>query len=240
MVSLPHSAIVETPTQLWKTTPDHETALSAVRNLQEVVVNGRNLRVELSTDEPYKPKNGPGPSGAGQAQGMAMGGPPLGMGRGFAPGQQQGQGFAPPGGFTPPQGMGMGGMNPGMGMGMGRPPPPLPPPMGMGMGMGMSGAPAPGQGVNMGMLPPGQDLPGGQKATDAISKTLASIPPGKLEEVLTGMKVRSSGLDDRYSGSSWLTDFPRRRSSRRRPNRHEQCSTPIRNSRTPCSRRCSS
>ncbi|GHJ84142.1 hypothetical protein NliqN6_0544 [Naganishia liquefaciens] len=172
---------------------DHETALSAVRNLQEVVVNGRNLRVELSTDEPYKPKN-TGPSGAPRA-GQAPGMPPMGMGggpgmppRGFAqpPSQQQGQGFAPPGGFTPPQqGMGMGpgaGMNPGMGMGMGmgmgRPPPPP---------MGMAGGP--GQGVNMGMLPPGQDLAGGQKATDAISKTLASIPPGKLEEVLTGMKT---------------------------------------------------
>lgn len=208
----PHSAIPrDAPTQSWKPpTPDHETALSAVRNLQEVVVNGRNLRVELSTDEPYKPKNNPGPSGAGgQAQEMGMGGPPLAMGRGFAPVQQQGQGFAPPGGFTPPQGMGMGmgmgmggmnpgmgmgmgGMNPGMGMGMGRPPPPPP-----SVGMGMGGAPVPGQGINMGMLPPGQDLPAGQKATDAISKTLASIPPGKLEEVLTGMKVRSSRLGGR-------------------------------------------
>jgi cleavage stimulation factor subunit 2 len=70
--------------------------------------------------------------------------------------------------------------------------------MGMGMnpGMGMGRPPAPGGGgqggINMSMLPPGQDLPGGQKATDAISKTLASIPPGKLEEVLTGMKVSLS------------------------------------------------
>jgi hypothetical protein len=41
----------------------------------------------------------------------------------------------------------------------------------------------------MNMLPPGQDLPMGERATDVISKTLASIPPGKLEEVLMGMKV---------------------------------------------------
>jgi hypothetical protein len=43
----------------------------------------------------------------------------------------------------------------------------------------------------MNLLPPGQDVPPGQKATDVISKTLASIPPGKLEDVLTGMKVCS-------------------------------------------------
>lgn len=139
--------------------PDHETALSAVRNLQEVVVNGRNLRVELSTDEPYKPRDGRGPPGPGAGPGP--GGPgvrPMGP-----PGQ-----FGPPGhgGFTPPQPMGIG-------MGMNAPRPGMPPP----------------PGVNMNMLPPGQDVPPGQKATDVISKTLASIPPGKLEDVLTGMKV---------------------------------------------------
>ena len=32
----------------------------------------------------------------------------------------------------------------------------------------------------------------GERATDVISKTLASIPPGKLEEVLMGMKVSES------------------------------------------------
>lgn len=47
-------------------------------------------------------------------------------------------------------------------------------------------------GVNMNMLPPGQDVPPGERATDVISKTLASIPPGKLEEVLMGMKVSPS------------------------------------------------
>ncbi|KAI5450445.1 hypothetical protein NCC49_003068 [Naganishia albida] len=116
---------------------DHETALSAVRNLQEVVVNGRNLRVELSTDEPYKPRDGRGPPGPGAGSG--------------------------PGGPGPM----------GIGMGMNAPRPGMPPP----------------PGVNMNMLPPGQDVPPGQKATDVISKTLASIPPGKLEDVLTGMKT---------------------------------------------------
>lgn len=142
----------------YKLTPpkDHETALSAVRNLQEVVVNGRNLRVELSTDEPYKPRDGRGPAPRNPNAGP---GRPMGGG----PGQ-----FGPPGGggFTPPA--------PGMGMNVPRPGLP----------------PAPG-GVNMNLLPPGQDVPPGQKATDVISKTLASIPPGKLEDVLTGMKVCS-------------------------------------------------
>jgi hypothetical protein len=44
--------------------------------------------------------------------------------------------------------------------------------------------------VNLAALPPGQDVPPGVKATDVITKTLASIPPGKLEEVLMQMKVR--------------------------------------------------
>lgn len=53
-------------------------------------------------------------------------------------------------------------------------------------------------GVNMNMLPPGQDVPPGERATDVITKTLASIPPGKLEEVLMGMKVRALCLIQRY------------------------------------------
>lgn len=86
--------------------------------------------------------------------------PPLGAG-GFG-----GNGGA--GGFTPP---------PASNAFPSRPPP------GASMGAGQ------GQGINLGLLPPGQDVPPGTKATDVISKTLASIPPGKLEEVLTGMKV---------------------------------------------------
>jgi len=41
----------------------------------------------------------------------------------------------------------------------------------------------------MGMLPPGQDVPPGVKATDVISKTLAAISPGQMQEVMAGMKV---------------------------------------------------
>lgn len=141
-----------------------------MRNLQEVVVNGRNLRVELSTDEPYKPRDARG------APPLGPPGPGPGPGPGAAarlPGQQFPGGPAGPGGFTPPS-------MPGMQMGMNMPRP-----------GGLPAPPVGGGGVNMNMLPPGQDVPMGQKATDVISKTLASIPPGKLEEVLTGMKVRS-------------------------------------------------
>ncbi|KAJ9120920.1 hypothetical protein QFC22_002855 [Naganishia vaughanmartiniae] len=156
---------------------DHETALSAVRNLQEVVVNGRNLRVELSPDEPYKPRTGPpapGNRGGGGGfqppqQGMGMNGPDMGFGN-RPPGPPGFGGGGGQGGFTPPPAS--------------QAFPSRPPPSSMG--------PGGGQGINLGMLPPGQDVPPGMKATDVISKTLASIPPGKLEEVLTGMKVSVS------------------------------------------------
>lgn len=156
------------------TLKDHDTALSAVRNLQEVVVNGRNLRVELSPDEPYKPRTGPPAAGNRGASGGGNGGfqpPPQGMGMntpdmGFGNRPPGAAGFGGAGGFTPP---------PASNAFPARPPPPS-------MGPGA-------QGINLGMLPPGQDVPPGMKATDVISKTLASIPPGKLEEVLTGMKV---------------------------------------------------
>ncbi|KAJ9093426.1 hypothetical protein QFC21_006457 [Naganishia friedmannii] len=154
---------------------DHETALSAVRNLQEVVVNGRNLRVELSPDEPYKPRTAGPPTTGNQVgggfqpspQGMGMNGPDMGFGNRPPGAAGFGGGGGGAGGFTPP---------PASNAFPSRPPAP---PMGAGQG----------QGINLGMLPPGQDVPPGMKATDVISKTLASIPPGKLEEVLTGMKT---------------------------------------------------
>jgi cleavage stimulation factor subunit 2 len=52
------------------------------------------------------------------------------------------------------------------------------------------GGPSPGQKVDLGMLPPGVEV-GGQKATDAISKTLAAISPGQMQDVMAGMKVSS-------------------------------------------------
>lgn len=95
------------------------------------------------------------------------------------------------GGWTPP-------------MGAGRPPPPGAPNGGGGAGGYGSRGGGGGYGMDGGstnggaaaaaaaastQLPPGQPLLPGQKATDAISKTLSSIPAGKLEEVLLGMKV---------------------------------------------------
>lgn len=163
---------------------DHETALSAVRNLKDVHISGRSLRVELSTDEPGPKKAGaPGAAGGGPVvppgpPGRLPGGPG-GFAGAPAPGLGQGQFGAPPG--PPGGGFGFGRGGPGGAPGL---PPPTLPPSGPGPGPGTA---APG--VNMNMLPPGQDLPMGERATDVISKTLASIPPGKLEEVLMGMKV---------------------------------------------------
>jgi len=39
------------------------------------------------------------------------------------------------------------------------------------------------------MLPPGIELPRGEKALDQITKTLAEMPPGQLQDVMAGMKV---------------------------------------------------
>lgn len=124
---------------------DEATAQSAVRNLKDVAVNGRNLRVESSTDEPG-PRRGRGgvelPSGNG------------GVGGGREP---------------PPQGR----------FRDDSPPPRLPP---------RDEPPPPGR-VDLHLLPTGQEVSG--KATDAISKTLAAIPPGQMQDVMAGMKVGS-------------------------------------------------
>lgn len=40
-------------------------------------------------------------------------------------------------------------------------------------------------------LPPGQTLPPGADASDAISQTLAALPPGKLLDIMSQMKVSS-------------------------------------------------
>jgi len=56
--------------------------------------------------------------------------------------------------------------------------------------MGAGGPPPPGAGrLDFGMLPPGIDLPRGEKALDQITKTLAEISPGQLQDVMAGMKV---------------------------------------------------
>lgn len=90
------------------------------------------------------------------------------------------------GGYGPPGGApGYGG--PGGGGGYGPPggrdgTPPVRPPF----------DPAPAERIDLGMLPPGQDVPPGVKATDVISKTLAAIQPGQMQEVMAGMKVSPS------------------------------------------------
>ena len=133
---------------------DEATALSAVRNLKDVAVNGRNLRVESSTDEP---------------------------------GPRRGRG-----GVEIPVGSGPGGRGPGgLGGGGGRfrddsPPPPQRAPLPMREEL----APPPGR-VDLHLLPPGQEVLG-QKATDAISNTLAAIRPGEMQDVMAGMKVSIS------------------------------------------------
>jgi hypothetical protein len=52
--------------------------------------------------------------------------------------------------------------------------------------------PGPDQKVDFNLLPPGVEV-GGQKATDAISKTLAAISPGQMQDVMAGMKVGCGG-----------------------------------------------
>lgn len=45
------------------------------------------------------------------------------------------------------------------------------------------------QGPDYSQLPAGVDLPPGEKATDAISKTLAQVNPGMMQDVMSDMKV---------------------------------------------------
>lgn len=142
---------------------DEATAASAVRNLASVEVHGRNLRVELSSDNQGDRQRGDrndrGRQGGGRQSGARDDGPPGGYG---GPG-----GYGPPGNaYGGPQ---MGGPGPGPGMG------------------GGGGAPP----VDLGMLPQGKDAHGG-KATDAISATLAAVSPGQMQDVMAGMKVRAS------------------------------------------------
>lgn len=45
--------------------------------------------------------------------------------------------------------------------------------------------------MDLGALPQGQDLPKGENAMDQISRTLANIRPGEMQDVMAGMKVSS-------------------------------------------------
>ncbi|WWC85168.1 uncharacterized protein L201_000025 [Kwoniella dendrophila CBS 6074] len=153
---------------------DEATALSAVRNLQDAPVNGRNLRVELSTDEPGPRRGGRGSRGGipghpggpignsagGGGQGGGPGGPPLGGAGGFNRSQHEN---------TPPVG-GPGGFDQGY-PGAGGPPP----------------IPHVNR-VDLTALPDGSPLPPGTNPTDSISKTLAAVTPGQMQDVMASMK----------------------------------------------------
>jgi cleavage stimulation factor subunit 2 len=69
----------------------------------------------------------------------------------------------------------------------------MPPPVGgPGYGPPGGGPPIPSNGpprVDLNMLPPGIELPRGESALDSITKTLAGIAPGQLQDVMAGMKV---------------------------------------------------
>ncbi|WWD15639.1 hypothetical protein CI109_100061 [Kwoniella shandongensis] len=155
---------------------DEATALSAVRNLQEAPVNGRNLRVELSTDEPGPRgrQGGGGGGGGGGGRGGRGGGGGGGGGGRYGSHQMDDT--------PPPRGGGGGGYSlpaPGVDQGYGRDMP-VPPPM--------AGGPA-GERVDLNLLPQGVEVGMGQKATDVISKTLAAISPGQMQDVMASMKM---------------------------------------------------
>ncbi len=136
---------------LHPTSLDPETAASAIRNLNNIQVSGRPLRVSSAGEDPKMERQGmhggvaPQRLAAQQSGAQPMGGPgPQGWG-GM---QQQQQQQAPPL------------QQPGSG--------------GAGIGQG---------------LPPGQPLPPGMQATDAISQTLAALPPSQLLDIMSQMKV---------------------------------------------------
>jgi hypothetical protein len=139
---------------------DAETAASAVRNLNDVDVGGRCLRIDRAEEDPLFEGR------TTQMGQMDEALPPRGARgpRAFGPGARGGFGGAPPGATDGGWG------NRGGPGGPGAPPAQLPP-----------------------NLPPGQNLPPGADPTDAISQTLASLPPGKLLDVMAQMKVRVGG-----------------------------------------------
>lgn len=136
---------------IWFT--DDATALSAVRNLQGIPVNGRNLRVEASTDEPgHRTRGGPGGGRGGR-------GGERSPQREYLPRGSGGAGYRPP------------------------------PPPDRVNDDGYGAAPLGGAGrIDLNAIPSGIEI-GGQNALDAISKTLAAVPRGEMQEVMASMKV---------------------------------------------------
>lgn len=156
---------------------DPETAASAVRNLNDVDVGGRSLRIDWADVDPVfqgrTTQMGQIDGELPKREGRRPGNPGMG-------GRQQQQG--------------------GMGMGMGGGPPP---PLGMAGGGGAQfggyqqqqgmGGPGPSDGpVNYSLnnLPPGVNLQPGQNATDTITQTLATLPPDQLLDIMGQIKVR--------------------------------------------------
>ncbi|KAL7422099.1 hypothetical protein Q5752_002742 [Cryptotrichosporon argae] len=123
---------------------DDATALSAVRNLQDVPVGGRALRVEQSSDT----KTGRG-AGAG--------------------GGRYGRDDSPPRGGLHRDGTGAGGLD-------------------------------------VGALGPGTEPPPGVSGTDAISRMIATISPGQLQDVMASMKTLIDTHPDQ--AKQLLTDRP--------------------------------
>ncbi|KJE02217.1 cleavage stimulation factor subunit 2 [Cryptococcus gattii NT-10] len=169
---------------------DEATALSAVRNLQDAPVNGRNLRVELSTDEPGPRRRGAGPGTVGVGAAPGAGGPGVG-GPSASLGGPRPMVPAPGPSGAPPYGT----------AGAGAPgyPPraPFDPRYPQAHSQSHENTPPPpgvvnrrqgGDDIDLRMAPQGIDLPPGQKAVDTISKTLAGIAPGQMGDVMTSMK----------------------------------------------------
>lgn len=124
---------------------------------------------ELPKRDGRRPGN-PSAGGPQRGGGGAGAGPPFGQqgGPGGFGGPPQQGGFGGPGGYGgPPQG------------GFGAPPQ-------GGFGGGPAGMDAP---YNLNNLPPGVNLQAGQTATDAITQTLATLPPDQLLDIMGQIKV---------------------------------------------------
>lgn len=173
---------------------DPETAASAVRNLNEVEVGGRPLRISFADIDPLMEgrttqhgqfdqedlrRRAAAAGRAGRPGTFGHGG---GRGGGQAGGGWQQRG-PPDNGFGQRQFGGPGGLPQGYGG-------PVGPPMGGAPGGygGPMGGPGP---VPAGLppnLPSGVPLPPGVGSTDAITQTLATLPPNQLLDIMSQMK----------------------------------------------------
>ncbi|EST05173.1 Cleavage stimulation factor subunit 2, hinge domain protein [Kalmanozyma brasiliensis GHG001] len=174
---------------------DPETAASAVRNLNEVEVGGRPLRISFADIDPLmegrttqhgnfdqddlrRRAAAAGRAGRPGTFGHAggPGGPPRGGGAVCGGWQQRGPadgGFGQRQFGGPPGGQPYGG--------------PGGPPMGGPPG-GFGGVPSGGAYTLPPNLPAGVPLPAGVGSTDAITETLATLPPNQLLDIMSQMK----------------------------------------------------